>query len=285
MHNVQMKYRFMQQDNAPTKVYIYDDVTAIGDFNWETWQYDESETSANHFVKLLSEIPDGGDIELHVNSYGGDVKEGVAIYNLLKQKNCNKVCYIDCFAYSVAYVIAMACDKIIMGLGTTIMIHDMWTYTSGNAKELRKQADDLDVLMESNRQIFLARCNLTEEELISMMEKETIIGPDKCLEYGFCDEIDNQECVTQSTLSQLSERRFNQMKSSFEQQQSLMEFAKQFVKNVKETNADGVEGDPKNNKNPEEQIPKEQTLEEHENKALHMMGAFFNALSSVKIKN
>lgn len=185
------KYRFNQLAGTNKhQLYIYDDVTAHGTFNWNTWEYDDSETSAEYFRQKLNEIPDTDEIELYVNSYGGSVKEGVAIYNMLKRKASYKTCYIDGFAYSVASVICLACDKIIMGLGTSMMIHDMWTTVSGNAKELRKQADDLDILMESNRKIYLERAkNLTEEELINMMEKETILTPQQCLDYGFCDEI------------------------------------------------------------------------------------------------
>ena len=80
------KYRFEQLAGQDVyKLYVYDDVTAYGDFNWETWQYDDSETSAKYFRDQLEAIPETGVIELHVNSNGGSVKEGVAIYNLLKQ--------------------------------------------------------------------------------------------------------------------------------------------------------------------------------------------------------
>ena len=66
------KFRFEQAAGSEThKLYIYDDVTAYGTFNWETWNYDESETSAEYFRKQLEEIPDTGTIELHVNSNGG----------------------------------------------------------------------------------------------------------------------------------------------------------------------------------------------------------------------
>ena len=66
-----MKYRFEQLAGQDTyKLYVYDDVTAYGDFNWETWQYDESETSAKYFRDQLEDIPETGNIELHVNSNG-----------------------------------------------------------------------------------------------------------------------------------------------------------------------------------------------------------------------
>lgn len=185
------KFRFEQLAGGNThKLYIYDDVTAYGPFNWETWDYDESETSAKYFREQLEAIPDSGSIELHVNSNGGSVKEGIAIYNQLKQHKAEKICYVDGFAYSIASVICMACDKIIMGQGTSMLIHNMSMSVYGDAKMLRKCADDLDVLMESNRQVYMERAkNLTEEELKEMMDKETFLTPEQCLEYGFCDEI------------------------------------------------------------------------------------------------
>ena len=168
------KYRFEQMagdESKIVKLYIYDDVTAYGDFNWNTWEYDESETSANYFRQQLSEIPDDAEIELHVNSNGGSVKEGVAIYNMLKQHAAHKTCYVDGFAYSIASVICLACDHIIMGIGTSMLIHNMAMSVYGDAALLRKCADDLDVLMESNRKIYMERAkNLTEEELTEMMD-------------------------------------------------------------------------------------------------------------------
>lgn len=233
--NAQLKYRFNQL--AGTKkhqLFIYDDITAYGKFNWNTWEYDDSETSANFFRQKLDEISDNDEIELFINSYGGSVKEGVAIYNMLKRKPCQKTCYIDGFAYSVASVIALACDKIIMGLGTSMMIHDMWINVSGNAKELRKQADDLDVLMESNRQIYLNRAkNLTEEELIEMMEKETILTPEQCLEIGFCDEISSDIGVDEKQLLQLQREQFMQEKQEWLLQKSLRQEYLEFMQSAK----------------------------------------------------
>ena len=133
--NATTKFRFEQLAGGDThKLYIYDDVTAYGSWNWETWDYDESETSAKYFREQLEAIPDSGSIELHVNSNGGSVKEGIAIYNQLKQHKAEKICYVDGFAYSIASVICMACDKIIMGQGTSMLIHNMSTNPCKNAQ-------------------------------------------------------------------------------------------------------------------------------------------------------
>ena len=89
----------------------------------------------------------------------------------------------------VAFLILQACDERVMGLGTSALIHNMWMSVDGNAKELRKAADDLDTLMESNRQIFLEKSNLEEQQLIDMMEAETFLTPEKALEYGLIDKV------------------------------------------------------------------------------------------------
>lgn len=214
----------MEPVQAENKIilYIYDDVTEYGEFDWNTWEYKDSETSAKYFAEKLSDIPEGQTIELHINSNGGSVKEGVAIYNLLKQCSNKKVGIVDGVAHSVAFLILQACDERKMCLGTTALVHDMWMYCSGNAAQLRKYADDLDDMMEANRQVFLERANISEEELIELMQNETYLTPDKALEYGLIDEIMNKKTETagnEEILEKLSimQRQLNSQES-FRQQ-------------------------------------------------------------------
>lgn len=189
-----MKYRFEQLADSSAivhKLYVYDEVRATGKFNWSTWEYEESETSAKYFRDQLDAIPNGETIELHVNSAGGEVGEGVTIYNLLRQKSkagCKLIGYVDGMAYSVAMDIIMACDEIHMGLGTSMFLHFPWTVACGNAEQFRTMADQLDALGDASVQLYLARAkNLTEDALREMMQKETMLAPNTCLEYGFCD--------------------------------------------------------------------------------------------------
>lgn len=180
-----------QKENT-YELYIYDDITKYGEFNWETWEYDESETSAEHIKNLLQEIPDEVNLDIHINSNGGEVYEAVTIYNLLKQSPNYKTAYVDGVAHSAAFILLFACDHVVMGLGTVCLLHNIWTYVSGNAKQLRDAADRLDAMMESNRKIYMEKAkNITEEELKQMMDDETMLTPEKCLELGFCDEIGN----------------------------------------------------------------------------------------------
>lgn len=222
---------FQQAVGNVHKLYIYDDVTKYGTFNWNTWDYDESETSAKYFKDQLAAILDTDTIELHINSGGGSVKEGVAIYTQLRQKASRKIGYVDGVAYSVAFLILQACDERIMGLGTSALVHNMWMSVSGNAKELRKAADDLDVLMESNRKVFLERSNLEEQRLIEMMEAETFLTPDQCLEYGFIDKIDSYQANDGDVQERLMQQ-VQQLTSVIAQQQSFREQMMTFRQSV-----------------------------------------------------
>lgn len=185
------KIQFLfKQENNKYQIYIYDDVEEDGKFDWNTWQYKESETSAKYFQEKLAEIPEDAEIELFLNSNGGSVKEGTAIYNQLKRHKAHKTGYVDGVAHSIAFVILQACDHRVMGEGTSALLHEMWACVAGNAKQLRTEADQLDDLMVASRQLFMLRAkNITEDELKVMMEKETMLTPDKALEYGFIDEI------------------------------------------------------------------------------------------------
>lgn len=172
------------------ELYIYGDVQ--GDyFDWWTREMVESETSANHFRNELAKYPDVNQINIYINSYGGSVFEGTAIYSQLRRHPAEKTVYVDGFACSVASVIAMAGDKIIMPKNTMMMIHNIWNVVAGNSAQLRKAADDLDTIMAGNRQAYLQKSNgkITEEKLIELLDAGTWLTANQCIEYGLADEL------------------------------------------------------------------------------------------------
>lgn len=223
MEPIQTHWRMepVQEANL-TRLYLYDDVTEYGEFDWEIWDYKESETSAKYFAGKLGEIPDGQTIELHINSNGGSVKEGVAIYNLLKQKQSHKIGIVDGVSHSVAFLVLQACDERRMCLGTTALIHNMWMYCAGNAAQLRKFADDLDAMMEANRQVFLERATITEDELKTLMEQETYLTPDKALEYGLIDAIEGKREAEPEKTEELMQK-LSDLRREMNSQQSFRE--------------------------------------------------------------
>lgn len=186
----------LKQATSPDTLdmYIYGDVE--GDyFDWWTWNMVESETSANHFRNELAKYPNVTQINLYVNSFGGYVYEAMAIRNQLKRHPANKTAYVDGFACSAASFILTGCDKVVMYSNTMQMIHNMLNGVYGNAKQLRKAADDLDTIMEGNRQAYLEKSNgkISDEKLIELLDAETWLTAAQCIEYGFADEILGQE--------------------------------------------------------------------------------------------
>lgn len=176
------------------ELYIYGDVEAET-FNWEAWRYEPSENSAQHFREELAKYPDASEIRIYINSYGGSVFEGTAIYNQLKRHPAHKTVYVDGFACSIASVIAMAGDEVVMPRNTMMMIHNMWSCVCGNSTELRKAADDLDIINDAGRQAYLAKAGdkLTEEKLAEMMDAETWLTAAQCVEYGLADRLADQD--------------------------------------------------------------------------------------------
>lgn len=136
----------------------------------------------------LSEISDDS-VEVHINSYGGDMFEGIAIKNYLKQLDKTITVVIDGIAASAASVIAMAGDEILMPKDTQLMIHNPWTWAAGNAKELRKIADDLDKSQTSIEESYLAHFKGSREELQSLLDEETSLTAEEAVALGLADSI------------------------------------------------------------------------------------------------
>lgn len=166
------------------EIFIYGDIVR--------YQWDEQDTTASSFQKDLKAL--GDDIEqinLHVNCPGGAVFEGIAIGNMMKQHKANVTAYVDALAASIASVIVASADKIIMPENSMLMIHNPWMGVRGNAKDLRKAADDLDKIAESSVITYLSKAGdkLTEERIKQIMDEETWLTAKEAQEIGLCDEV------------------------------------------------------------------------------------------------
>lgn len=176
------------------------DINIFGDI--ASWDIEElGEMSAHTLSKQLEELDDVDTINVHISSYGGEVKEGLAIYNSLKNHKAKIKTYCDGFACSIASVIFMAGDERIMSKSSALMIHNAWMFASGNANDLRKQADDLDKITKLSIEAYLEHVNISEEELKQMLDEETWLLYDECLDYGFATAVigeEKTENITQS---------------------------------------------------------------------------------------
>lgn len=150
------------------------------------------EYSAVTLSKQLEAIKDVKTINVHISSYGGDVIEGLAIYNTLKNHKAKIRTHCESFACSIASVIFMAGDERIMKKASLLMIHNAWTFAEGNADQLRKLADDLDKITSASITAYLEKVNIDEKTLKNLMDSETWLTPDECLEMGFATKVEDE---------------------------------------------------------------------------------------------
>lgn len=170
----------VKDDNA--ELYIYGDIASDG------YKWSDSDISANDIVQRLQGVA-AKNISVYINSYGGEVAQGIAIYNTLKRHKAKVTTYVDGFACSIASVIAMAGDVRKMYSNSLLMIHNAWTTASGNVNDLLKTAEDLKTINEATKQAYLEVVNISEEELTAMLDAETWITADKAVEMGFATEV------------------------------------------------------------------------------------------------
>jgi len=149
--------RIKQQAENSINIYLYGE---IADYWW-----DDESNSAKCLKDKLTEMNDITEINLHINSLGGDVIEGIAMFNLLKQHPAKVNVYVDGFACSIASVIAMAGDTIYMPKNSMMMIH----------------------IMEASIESYLRKINISREELIELLDAETYLTAEECYKMGFAD--------------------------------------------------------------------------------------------------
>jgi ATP-dependent Clp protease, protease subunit len=154
-------------------VYVYDYIGWMG-------------VEAEPFVRAVAAL-DVDTIHVRINSPGGDVFEGRAIANALKNHKANVVCHVDGLAASIASIIAIAGDEVRMAEGSFLMIHNPWVFAIGDANDLRELADTLDKVGASLRDTYAARSGQDPDEVQAMMDDETWMSAEEAVEMGFAD--------------------------------------------------------------------------------------------------
>lgn len=139
--------------------------------------------------KELEGLKDSKEIKVRINSPGGSVFEGLAIYNSLVNHPAKIIVQIDSLAASIASIIALAGDEITMAENGFFMIHNPWSLAMGDASDMRKTADTLDQLKTSLITTYSARSGYTEEEISKLMDEETWLSGEQALEAGFVDSL------------------------------------------------------------------------------------------------
>ena len=178
------RYYSLATEGDSAEVCIFGDITP---YPWE------GDMSAYNLSKQLEEMGDVKQINVHINSYGGEVAEGLAIYNALRNHNAKVNTICDGFACSIASVIFMAGDERVMNDSSLLMIHNAWTLAEGNADQLRKQADDLEKINEASVKAYMSKVSISEGELKALMDGETWISPEDAVEWGFATSVKKDE--------------------------------------------------------------------------------------------
>lgn len=179
------KYYSLEIINREADIYIFGDIVEDWEKEWFGFESDVSAMSLANEIKDL----DVDVINVHINSYGGVVSEGLAIYNTLKNHKAKTRTIVDGFACSAASVVFMAGEERLMNDASLLMIHNAWTYVSGNANELRKYADDLEKITQGSIEAYKARATIDEDKIKEMMDAETWILPSEAVEWGFATDV------------------------------------------------------------------------------------------------
>ena len=185
MSKTPTKYYQLVSNDTSADLYIFGDICA-----WAWPEYGEQ--SGVTIVNQLKAL-DVDTINVHINSYGGDVAEGLAIYNVLREHKAQIVTICDGFACSAASVVFMAGDRRVMQPASLLMIHNAWTVAMGNAAQLRKTADDIETITQASVEAYKKVATISEEEIKALMDAETWILPKDAVEYGFATEIDDED--------------------------------------------------------------------------------------------
>lgn len=215
-HNKQNKFWEMKMsaNQNEADVFIYGDIVSN--------QWDDIDTTASSFKKDLDGLGEISTINLHINSPGGSVFEGIAIYNMLKRHKAKVNVFVDALAASIASVIAMAGDTIFMPKNSMLMIHNPWTFGMGNANDFRKLADDLERIGASSSQTYLSKAGskLTEEKLQELLDNETWLSADEAFEYGLCDVVEEANQMVASISEEMLKQYKNVPKQFSHEKQS-----------------------------------------------------------------
>jgi len=158
-------------------VFIYDEIGGFG-------------VSCGDFLNQVRELP--GDLALHLNSPGGDVFDGLTIYQSLKNRSGKVTVHIDGLAASIASVIAMGADHVVMAPKAQVMIHDGWTMAQGNAQDFKKLVDLLDRTSNTIASVYAEKAGGTTEFWRERMQAETWYSADEALEAGLVDEVEGK---------------------------------------------------------------------------------------------
>lgn len=155
------------------------------DFAWIYDYFEMDYTTPAKIKAAVNDLSDGETLTVRINSPGGDVASGAEIYSVLQ--SCNSKAEIMGFAASAAGLAAMGCQRVEMSPVSTLMVHNVWTQTQGDYREMETTAEMLKSLNRSIAAAFVKKSGKSEDEILKMMDAETWITAKQAIELGLCD--------------------------------------------------------------------------------------------------
>ena len=168
-------YNIQNKAGASTDVYIFDEIGMWG-------------VTAQNFISDIKDLKDT-PINLRINSLGGDVFDGLAIYNVIKKRTAKTTVYIEGIAASIATIIALGADEVIMSENSLFMIHNASGGAMGESKDLQKTAQVLDKITRQLAEVYESKTGLSQETIQDMMDEETWLNAQEAFDLGFIDTI------------------------------------------------------------------------------------------------
>lgn len=186
-----MKFDIRNMAETSADIFFYGDILSN-----EAEQFSYDDVVPSTVIQQLAELK-GKDINIHISSYGGSVFGGLSIFNSLMALDCKKTVYIDSCACSIASVIAMAGDKIVMPSNSMLMIHSAFCGCVANADEMRKQAEVLDKIDAQILEIYKTRLrdDYAVEDLVALIKAESWLSAKECAEIFNNIELEEEKCV------------------------------------------------------------------------------------------
>ena len=168
-------YNIQNKSEGIADIYIFDEIGTYG-------------ITAQEFITDIKDLKDT-PINLRINSLGGDVFDGMAMYNVIKRREAKTTVYIEGIAASIATIVALGADEVVMAENSLFMIHNAWGGTMGESKDMRKTADTLDKITGELTDIYMKKTGLSYDALAEMMDEETWLNADEAYKLRFIDTI------------------------------------------------------------------------------------------------
>lgn len=154
-----------------------------------------------------------GPVEVQINSPGGDMFEGIAIYNVLREHPHDVTVKVMGMAASAASIIAMAGDTVEIGAASFLMIHNCWVLAMGNRHDMRETAEFLEPFDAAMVDVYAARSGQKAEDIAKWMDAETFMSGSQAIERGFADALLAADKITTDEKAQASDRQVNELRA------------------------------------------------------------------------